>query len=207
MKQTLSETKNGGRGMAIPASENIISFKSINGPYGWLSNMSRHPVEWGGVEWQTTEHLFQALRFPEAPLIREEIRAQYGGMRAKMFSKKNQVLRSVAPRSEEDLRNMKSVLALKASKHDEVMMDLRATGDKILIEDVSNRPTKQNLFWGMKLENGFWIGQNKLGTLWMKVREQYNQVHMVDLETLGAIIEIRDIMTWSQGNEEVSFSA
>jgi len=39
----------------------MIAFKKVKDPYGWLGNMSPHPIG----EFRTAEHLFQATRFKD----------------------------------------------------------------------------------------------------------------------------------------------
>jgi len=38
-----------------------IAFKKVREAYGWMSNMSPHPIQ----TWRTAEALFQALRFDD----------------------------------------------------------------------------------------------------------------------------------------------
>ena len=68
-----------------------IAFTKVALPYGWLGNMSPHPVFYDGKWWPTTEHLFQALRFDPKKDMRiiEEIRAKSSPMGAKMHSKRH----------------------------------------------------------------------------------------------------------------------
>lgn len=42
---------------------NVIAFTKVSLPFGWMSNMSPHPIVHHSCEWPTAEHLFQALRF------------------------------------------------------------------------------------------------------------------------------------------------
>ena len=74
--------------MKIKHGENIVSFTKVSLPFGWLGNMSPYPVQYNGVMWKTTEHLFQALRFKENSPIRDEICMQKSPMGAKMCAKK-----------------------------------------------------------------------------------------------------------------------
>lgn len=153
----------------IPHSEKIISFTKVALPYGWLGNMSPFPVQHEGVWWKTTEHLFQALRFPSGSLIRHGIRDQPSPMGAKMRAKRHKAERAVEPLSEVDLDNMRFCLFLKARTHRKIREWLLATKMKHLIEDVSARPRKNDPC-GMCLEQGVWVGQNLLGNLWMQLR-------------------------------------
>jgi predicted NAD-dependent protein-ADP-ribosyltransferase YbiA (DUF1768 family) len=79
----------------------------------------------------------------------------------------------IKPMSEQDVRNMKLVLSLKLEQHIFIRDSLLETNDQLIFEDVSNRRGARHLFWGMKMENGAWLGQNVLGKLWMELREEY----------------------------------
>lgn len=147
----------------------MITFTKTKLPYGWLSNMSGHPVTDAGVEWRTAEHLFQAERFAD-PDIREAIRSHRSPMTAKFYAKARTEQMVVVPQSEPDLVNMLRILRLKASQHPDLLEQLLATGDELIVEDVTKRPHGSGLFWGMGLVNGVWTGRNVLGKLWMQVR-------------------------------------
>ena len=174
MRKAIGNKTFGESGQKINDSDSIISFTGILLPYGWLGNMSRHPVAYGGKTWRTTEHLFQAMRYGLDSKVATQIHGVRSPMGAKMCSKKrtNHPCRRVEPMSAEDLDNMRLVLQLKFNQHRDVRDGLLETGNKILVEDVSNRPSPKNLFWGMKLEDGLWMGRNTLGRLWMELREQ-----------------------------------
>lgn len=146
----------------------VIAFRKVKEPYGWLGNMSPHPVEHGAA-WRTTEALFQALRFANVA-IQDEIRAQKSPMGAKMVAKKHADKMIVVPRSEQDLANMRMVLRLKAEQHPQLLNELMATGDADLIEDTTKR---NDTFWGAQLVAGEWKGKNMLGQLWMELRAEY----------------------------------
>ncbi len=160
----------------IPHSEKVISFTKVALPHGWLGNMSPFPVQFDGVWWKTTEHLFQALRFPSGSPIRNEIHDQASPMAAKMRAKRHKAERAVEPLSGADLDNMRLCLLLKARTHRRIREWLLATKMKVLIEDVSSRPKKGDP-WGMTLMGGVWVGHNLLGNLWMQLRSELAARH------------------------------
>jgi predicted NAD-dependent protein-ADP-ribosyltransferase YbiA (DUF1768 family) len=52
-----------------------ILFYRAQDPHGHYSNFSRHPVFYMGVEWRTSEHAFQAMKFwPHCPRLVDEVR-------------------------------------------------------------------------------------------------------------------------------------
>jgi predicted NAD-dependent protein-ADP-ribosyltransferase YbiA (DUF1768 family) len=61
---------------------------------------------------------------------------------------------------------------LKLEQNNEFKAKILRTGEFEIIEDVSNRPGERHLFWGAKKVNGEWEGQNMMGKIWMKIREE-----------------------------------
>jgi ribA/ribD-fused uncharacterized protein len=156
------------------ASVNEIWFNKVSEPYGWLGNMSPHPVVYEGQEWRTAEALFQALRFND-PQIREVIRTQTSPRGAKMKAKRNDYrpMRVVEPKSEQDLANMRLCLRLKFDAHPELRRRLLATGTALIYEDATERPGERAEFWGARRTERGVEGDNMLGRLLMELRDQY----------------------------------
>lgn len=149
----------------------IIAFTKVKAPHGWLGNMAPFPIRHAGKTWRTAEALFQALRFDDEA-IREEIRSKKSPMGAKFVAKRNKARMVVVPRSQEDLALVEMVLRLKLEQHPKLREMLLETGRAEIIEDATRRPRGSGLFWGAALEDGQWVGENHLGKLWMKVREE-----------------------------------
>ncbi len=149
----------------------FVLIRKVAEEHGWLGNMSRFPLVWGGQTYKTAEHLFQCLRFRD-PGIWEEIRGKSSPMQAKWSAKGRKAEMTVEPMSQEDLENMEIVLGLKLEQHPELRDRLLATGDSVIIEDCSKRPRGSGLFWGAAWKDGVWTGTNMLGKLWMKLREE-----------------------------------
>ncbi|CAG8786249.1 7606_t:CDS:2, partial [Acaulospora morrowiae] len=51
-----------------------IEFYSTRGTYGIFSNFYRFDITIDGKIWPTTEHYFQAQKFPDQPEVQEKIR-------------------------------------------------------------------------------------------------------------------------------------
>jgi len=81
----------------------------------------------------------------------------------------------VVPQSEPDLGNMLLVLRLKLAQHPELRQQLLDTGDEEIVEDCGNRPGGSGKFWGAAFKEGRWVGENTLGKLWMRIREELRQ--------------------------------
>jgi ribA/ribD-fused uncharacterized protein len=139
--------------------------------------MSPYSIFYNGVTWRTAEHLFQALRFTNGA-IRTAIRDEKSPMGAKFLAKKMSDQMVIEQRGSRDLGNMRIVLSAKIDQHPELMGKLLLTGDKQIIEDVTNRKSLGNHdFWGMRLIDGKWQGENALGTIWMKIRENLRTLY------------------------------
>ena len=151
----------------------MIKFTKVSLPYGWLGNMAPFPVMYKGKKWLTIEALFQALRFEDEKII-EEIRLQKSPMGAKMKAKKNKLLIVVEPMSENDLENMRMCVKLKIEQHPKLLMQLLATNDQIIIEDIGKRNGERHKFWGAKEVNDVWEGENMMGKIWMELRNNIN---------------------------------
>ena len=157
--------------MRIIIGTNIISFTGVDLPFGWLGNMFASPIEHNGIKWRTPEALFQSLRFSDPSLIKLclEAKSPFG---LKLSLKKLQDRMVIIPKSDQDIQNMRMVLRLKFSQYPELKEQLIATGSAILIEDVTARKSGNSKFWGAYLDNGYWIGENMLGTLLMELRSE-----------------------------------
>lgn len=155
-----------------------IAFKKVKDAYGWMGNMSPHPV----LGFKTAEAAFQAARFDPVSPVFAEIKAAKSPMGAKMIAKKAHEHMIVEPRSATDLENMLFVLRMKfMAAHSDLADQLLATGEEIIVEDVTSRPNESGLFWGAKLnKDGTWEGQNQLGKMLMQVR--------AELKALGRLL-------------------
>ena len=168
------------------AEEQIIKTGSVvrigrtKAPFGWLGNMSAHPVvDQRGTQWHTAEALFQAMRYERESPFWYQILAERNPMRAKFASKKYKEHRVVVPQLAQDTDNMSLVLALKFDQHPWMRETLaRTTG--YIAEDCTRRQRGSGLFWGAALKAGTdpllessWSGTNALGHILMSLRAIY----------------------------------
>lgn len=154
---------------------NIIAFTKVKLPYGWLGNMAAYPVTHEGLEYRTTEALFQALRFSKFPEIAEKIRQEKSPMSAKMVAKGHKDLLEQSGYEllgQQDWEYMKLCLRLKVEQHPQLKQMLLDTGEDKIVEDCSSRPQGTGLFWGAEYKDGKWSGKNILGKLWMQLRQE-----------------------------------
>lgn len=119
-------------------------------PFGALSNMSAHPIEFDGARWPRAEQAFQAQRFAPDDPIRDELRSTANPMAAKIKAKQAADRMVYAPRSETDLMVMVSIIRAKHSQHAAVRDVLESTRGRNIIEDCSRRASESGLFWGCR---------------------------------------------------------
>lgn len=154
-----------------------IAFTKVKLPFGWLGNMSPHPVIVNDIGWKTAEHAFQAHRFPVGHILRERIQLTSSPMQVKMIIKPFRNEMEIIPCSEEDLCLMREITWEKIKQHPDLKTQLLATGNEFIVEDVTKRPHGNGKFWGAVKNDKQWIGENWLGKIWMEHRtslRQYN---------------------------------
>ena len=154
-----------------PEMPEMVLIHAVNEPFGGLGNMSAHEVEYRGMKFKTSEHLFQWMRFKGHPKIQEIIFQRKSPMTVKMTAKSFRHLLE-KPDSDVDLEIMRECLRLKWEQHDEIKTLLQSTGRKMIVEDCSARPRGDSFYWGMAKINGQWVGENWLGKLWMEIRTE-----------------------------------
>lgn len=158
--------------MGMKKKSEVVSFTKVALEYGWLGNMFRSPISEGGEIWLTSEALFQSKRFDD-PMIKELIRNEKSPMRAKMKAKKNQDQMIIVPRSEEDVELMRKVVKMKFDQNPVLKSKLKELKGRVIVEDIGNRKGDRHLFWGAKLVNDEWVGENWMGTILMDLRDEY----------------------------------
>jgi len=162
----------------------VIAFNKVSDPFGWLGNMSRHPIEYEGITFPRCEHLFMWLRIKEnfsserRRIIETSNPISMKRMVKKWLQEKPEMLAHDF-QSEKDLENMRMITMLKLEQYPEFKVQLLATGDKQIIEDVTTRSkfSDSSLFWGAAHlwkdspnTKSQWVGLNHLGEIWMAHR-------------------------------------
>lgn len=74
---------------------------------------------------------------------------------------------------DQDVESMKKAIRLKLAFNSELIQQLLATNGKIIIEDATTRDQKSGRIWGAVLQaDGSWAGDNRLGRIWMEIRDE-----------------------------------
>lgn len=130
--------------------------------YRFLSNFYLHPIEYEGVEYATTEHAYQALKFLD-PTIREEIINAPTPGKAKRLGKKYREY--VDPDWKK--KSLKIMYAINKIKFSDPELARRlADVDKPIVEGNDWGDT----FWGVDIETG--EGENHLGKILERIKKE-----------------------------------
>ena len=145
-----------------------ILFYGRRDPCYEFSNFYPSPILIDSKLWPTTEHYYQAMKFPNDPEFQEKIRlvTDPGKMKALAWGDKSPELRK-------DWDSVSSEVMFKCCKekflqHEALKKVLLGTGDKELIEH-----TKNDAFWG---DGGDGSGRNELGKVLMAVRKEIREM-------------------------------
>lgn len=132
--------------------------------YRFLSNFYPAPVLFEGVLYPTSEHAYQASKFPKGGARRQAIcslkprEAKRYGQTANLDPDWNTRKFSV----------MEEIIREKFGRHKTLAQKLLETGDEELIE----LTTWDDTTWGVIEVEGKFLGQNNLGKCLMKIREE-----------------------------------
>lgn len=147
----------------------MITFRKTKEKYGGLSNMaSGYGFNLQGINFLTSEALYQAMRYPNHPEIQKAIIIQKSPMTAKMMSKKYKE----HTRSDWELIRimvMRWCIRIKLIKNwDRFGSLLLETSDKVIVEE-----SRKDDFWGAKSsDQNLLVGTNALGRLLMELRSE-----------------------------------
>lgn len=138
--------------------------------WGDFSNFGRVPVTVDGVEFNTTERLYQVMKFTDP----EARRAVFCAANPKMTAKHYEALglwREEWPAMIVDA--MKYCLMQKYAQSEKFRSELESTGELFIVEDQTTFPKKKADTWGVKLsaDGKSYEGPNLLGRLLMELRD------------------------------------
>ena len=138
-----------------------INFYLRRDSYGDFSNFSRHPITVDGREYFTSEHYYQAMKFPHDP----------AHMKRVMDEPQPRISKEIAweqkPREDwDEVKDeiMLTALRAKLAQYPQIKQMLLDTEDEELVED-----SPVDYYWGCG-EDG--SGTNMLGKQLMELREE-----------------------------------
>lgn len=130
-----------------------------------LSNFSSFRVIIDGIDFMTSEHAYHYYKFNQTdPRTALDIVHARSAHDAFKIAERNKATRRP---DWDDVKAdvMRKVLRAKVQQNEYVYKKLKATGDRILVED-----SWRDSVWGWGPDKQ---GQNLLGKLWMEIREEY----------------------------------
>jgi ribA/ribD-fused uncharacterized protein len=128
-----------------------------------FNNFSAHAIEFRGQLYPTCEHAYQAAKCTD-PAGREAIRAALSPLQAKTLANETYKAAKDPDWGSKKVALVEEILRAKIAQHPEARDALRESGGQDIIED---SPT--DYFWGAGADGS---GQNVLGKLWMKLRDE-----------------------------------
>lgn len=166
--------------MRIYSISDSIVFKKTKEAFGGLSNMAAgYSVRVNDVIIPTSEHLYQACRFPGHPALQWDIISEKSPMKAKWIGRAN--IKLTRPDWDKiQFKVMQWAIEVKLSQNWEAFSGLlRSTENKDIVE-LTHTPK----VWGAVKKGEHLEGVNALGRLLMHLRETYvaanNRIYCVE---------------------------
>lgn len=135
------------------------NIKGFFGEYRWLSNYHLSPIEYDGLIYPSSEHVYQALKTDNI-----DIRKHIISLPCPIVQKFGQTIDKIDKWDDMKYSFMKIIIHFKFLRNYQLREKLFLTGDKYLEETNHWGDT----YWGIC--NG--IGENNLGKILMKIREE-----------------------------------
>jgi ribA/ribD-fused uncharacterized protein len=146
-----------------------VVFSKTKERYGGFSNMcGGYPLKVNGIEFRTSESLYQSCRYPDHPEVQRYVIDQTSPMMSKRVPHRSELTRK--DWDEVRVEVMRWCLRVKLSQHlDEFGGLLWITERRPIVEE-----SKKDDFWGSKpIEDGSLVGSNVLGKLLMELRDEF----------------------------------
>lgn len=155
--------------MTVYQRESSAVFRLSRERHGALSNMTmRMPVRARGLEFQSSEGLYQALKFPDHPKVQQRIGQARTGMDAKRISRAEQDEHAMRLADWIERREdaMRFTLAVKLEQNPKTFgAALLATNGMRIVEE-----SRFDDYWGAKAHAAGLVGTNRLGTILEELR-------------------------------------
>ena len=144
----------------------MILFKRLKDKYGAFSNFSNHPIKIGTITFPTNEHYFQAMKFAGNDVLFNLVANAESPFKAKDHAYTHQD-RWIKGWHDIKINIMTIAVREKVRQHADVRELLLSTGNEMIGEESDKDP-----IWGVGADGK---GQNLLGKIWMKIREEVRQ--------------------------------
>lgn len=164
--------------------DSVATIRKADEEWGILGNMPKCAITLDGVEFPSSEHIFQIMKFSDTA-ARKELLADKSGFAMKKFTMKR--LLKAGARCHENweehlLDIMKFALVKKYEQSETFRSELQRTADLglyIAEDETSRQKGKPADCWGVVLQDGEYVGSNVLGRLLMELRDNDGQLEYV----------------------------
>ena len=136
--------------------------------WGILCNFGHTPIAVDGVTFDTSERLFQLMKFKDE----EPVKAVYNAINPKMTTKHWEKTHRREDWGKMIIDAMKYCLTMKYEQSEEFRQELKRSNRKIIVEDQTSFTKKNPDAWGVKLQGDYFVGPNLLGRLLMELRDK-----------------------------------
>ena len=162
--------------MGIYSRRESVVFCKVNEPFGGFSNMAPgFPLRFEGFDYRTSEHLYQALRFPDYPEVQARVRNNPSPMGAKMATRPFRATHSRGDWDKVCIDVMRFCLRLKLTSYRTSFGGLLlSTGEKPIVEE--SRRNRDDPWSARAKDTDTLEGQNRLGVLLMELRKELKSI-------------------------------
>jgi len=137
------------------------SINFIENRWHYLSPFSAHEVTIDGVTYKTAEHAYQALRM--LPEVQSSVAESPSPLDAWRIAQRYKDEGKLNPSKDKD-ELMEKVFRAKLEQHSDIKEILLESGDRELLKVYDT-----DYYWGIGADGS---GENKMGKLWMKLRDE-----------------------------------
>lgn len=138
----------------------VYFYSAREGQYGCFSNFSAHGFMLDGSYWATSEHYFQAQKFPGTDYAEKIRAAKSPTIAARLGRSRKEPIRGDWEQVKDEV--MRRAVLQKFETHGEIRALLLATGEDEIVENAPN-----DYYWGCGADGS---GKNMLGKILMEVR-------------------------------------
>ena len=169
--------------------QNHLCFLETDDEFSGLSNMADgFPLLVNGTRIPTSEHLYQCLKFPNNPETQREVLSHENPMTLKMVTRTKLNKTLIRPDWKDiELDVMYFCLKVKMVWNWVKFGDLLRSTRSREIFDVSSR---KDLYWGVMITDDGYVGENHLGKLLMKLRDELMEDDNRGLRVAAAPVEL-----------------
>ena len=149
-----------------PAVECVRIHKRVE-EWGIFSNFGHTPIVLDDVTFDTSERLFQLMKFKDE----EAVKAVYNAINPKMTTKHWEKTHRREDWGKMIIDAMKFCLTKKYEQSEVFRQELERSKGKFIVEDQTGFTKKNPDAWGVKLQGNNFVGPSLLGRLLMELRE------------------------------------